>query len=231
MKKQNSSIYLPAFLIVFVHACERMLSSIGNNKREEIIIVSAILIPIFMVIELRKRMNVSKTFIISFILVMIISLTQNIFLYGVSALIALILLVIEILKAIGRKDIKYVLLCVLTALLMIETPDIAMFAKYGWAIVLFLYVILMLNASTEKLVVYAVITLFITIISPFTAIIFVLMIEEVLVCIKAQNILSFGLAILGIIISYVIIFLIFQNNITAILFMIILWRLKKYSIG
>lgn len=234
VKKLSFSFYYPAILLTTSHICERFLRWTGNDIESEQITISTFIIVILIGWEIKKILNTSTMFAVAIGLIIFASSShQNIMLFTFFVVLALILLLITALKSISFKNYKQLFLCIIAIIL-----DMTVYSIKSNYLLTFLIAVLILyklifskesNISKIQTILYiilfAIITYFFT---PLFALECILIIEQIILCIKAEAPISLIVIFLGSFLAFWAYSCIFMNDILVFLFIVFLLFIKKY---
>lgn len=214
-------VYFPSLLIVSTHIIDRLIRWVGNdNKSEEAIVLSLIAIFIFGYIG-KKVLKLSTSFVVSLSVILLACSYQNILLIGLGIPISIIGLLIESIKSIKAKNLNQFIFSLTGLAMAIVKPNLSGSLSY---IITFLGVVAisnLLSLDNIKTFFYVTLSLLIALFfNPLIAIECILIIEQVIRCIKAQKPISFIFLILGNFLAFWLLGVIFNINSIALIFVI-----------
>lgn len=234
VKKMSFSLYFPAILLTVSHICERFLRLFESDIEAERASLSTFILVLLLGWAIKNLLNTSTMFAVSIGLIIFASGThQNIMLFTFFVVLALILLIITLIKSINYHNVKQIVLCIIGIIL----DFIVLSVKLGYLLNLLVAILLLywLISSKEpklskvKVAIYlaffALIAYFYT---PLIAIECILIIEQIIICIKAKNPISLIVIFLGSFFAFWLYGLIFMHEFAVVIFIIILLLLINY---
>lgn len=227
VKKLSFSFYYPAILLTISHMCERLVRYIGNDIESEKITISTILLAILFYFAVKNVLNTSSMFAGAIGLIIFASNSQeNTMLFTFFVNLALVFLIITIIKSIGYKDFKQVILCIIAIALDLATFNVKSNYLLNFLIaILFLYKLITWKTSIINklqtilyIIIFAIITYFFT---PLFALECILIIEQTILCIKTKAPISLIVILLGSFLAFWAYSCIFMNDIAVAVALII----------
>ena len=223
IRKSATSIFLfmPSILLTFSHICERIVRWFGNNTKGGMDFFLGIILLIILGYILGRITNYNSMFIISTLFVIVCCVTQKIFLIALIP-IALLLLVITAIKSIISKNFKQLLMCILVGFFALIMPPLGWSFNFAVTAGLVFVAVSLLNLSLVRTVAYTVLAMVLTILfTPWVAIEAILIVEQAIRSVSSGKVLSFFMAMLANFFAFWVICLIFNQEIVALVFIIL----------
>ena len=215
------NLFLPSVLLTVSFICERLLRWFGNNTNEGKAFVIGVILILLAGYAMTSILNFSGLLSIAFMLILATCLLQSIFLIAVMP-IAIILLIIVIIKSIFRKDFRQVLFSLFLILVAYVVPDLSWIYNYVIVIFFLLGALFLLQVNFTKSIIYLISGIVMTMLfSPWIAIEVILIIEQLIRCIKSGKLLGFFMAMLANFFAFWVIGVIFNLELIALIFVII----------
>ena len=237
VKKLSFSFFYPAILLTSSHMCERLVRYIGNDIENEKITLSTILLAILFYFAIKNILNTSGMFAGAIGLIIFASNSQeNTMLFTFFVNLALVFLIITIIKSIGYKDFKQVILCIIAIILDFATFNIKSNYLLNFLLaILILYKLIFSKESTISkmqtilyIILFAIISYIYT---PLFALECILIIEQIILCIKAKAPISLIVIFLGSFLAFWAYSCIFMNDIAVALLIVVIILIKLYLIS
>lgn len=234
VKKLSFSFFYPAILLTSSHMCERLVRYIGNDIENEKITLSTILLAILFYFAIKNILNTSGMFAGAIGLIIFASNSQeNTMLFTFFVNLALVFLIITIIKSIGYKNFKQVILCIIAIILDFATFNIKSNYLLNFLLaILILYKLIFSKESTISkmqtilyIILFAIISYIYT---PLFALECILIIEQIILCIKAKAPISLIVIFLGSFLAFWAYSCIFMNDIAVALLIVVIILIKKY---
>ena len=223
IRKSATSIFLfmPSILLTFSHICERIVRWFGNNTKGGMDFFLGIILLIILGYILGRITNYNSMFIISTLFVIVCCVTQKIFLIALIP-IALLLLVITAIKSIISKNFKQLLMCILVGFFALIMPPLGWSFNFAVTAGLVFVAVSLLNLSLVRTVAYTVLAMVLTLLfTPWVAIEAILIVEQAIRSVSSGKVLSFFMAMLANFFAFWVICLIFNQEIVALVFIIL----------